>query len=98
MLGLTRTPNGMIFRYATLHTRSTHGLPYDLSEKSNDPFKYFVLFNLCWHAMLVKQKSGATFLEGPKQAPTGMEMRVKHPDGTWIKYVQYSDSVYSRGI
>ena len=42
------------------------------------------------------EKNGAIILEGPKQAPTGMEMRVKHPDGTWIKYVQYSDSVYSR--
>src|SRR5690349_6086930 len=44
------------------------------------------------------EKNGATILEGPKQAPTGMEMRVKHPDGTWIKYVQYHDSVYSRSI
>jgi hypothetical protein len=40
--------------------------------------------------------NGATLLDGPKQAPTGMEMRVKHPDGTQIKYVQYQDSVYSR--
>jgi hypothetical protein len=44
------------------------------------------------------EKSGATLLDGPKQAPTGMEMRVKHPEGTWIKYVQYHDSVYSRSI
>ena len=44
------------------------------------------------------EKNGATLLDGPKQAPTGMEMRVKHPDGTWIKYVQYSDSVYNRSI
>jgi len=42
------------------------------------------------------EKNGATLLDGPKQAPTGMEMRVKHPDGTWIKYVQYNNSVYSR--
>jgi predicted enzyme related to lactoylglutathione lyase len=42
------------------------------------------------------EKNGATLLDGPKQAPTGMEMRVKHPEGTWIKYVQYPDSVYSR--
>jgi hypothetical protein len=40
--------------------------------------------------------NGATLLDGPKQAPTGMEMRVKHPDGTQIKYVQYQDSVYNR--
>jgi predicted enzyme related to lactoylglutathione lyase len=44
------------------------------------------------------EKNGATLLDGPKQAPTGMEMRVKHPDGTWIKYIQYHDSVYSRSI
>lgn len=47
-----------------------------------------------WQGYL--EKNGATLLDGPKQAPTGMEMRVKHPDGAWIKYVQYSDSVYSR--
>jgi hypothetical protein len=47
-----------------------------------------------WREFL--EKSGATLLDGPKQAPTGMEMRVKHPDGTWIKYVQYHDSVYNR--
>lgn len=46
-----------------------------------------------WQDFLLK--NGATLLDGPKQAPTGMEMRVKHPDGTHIKYVQYSDSVYS---
>ncbi|QBD78986.1 VOC family protein [Ktedonosporobacter rubrisoli] len=46
-----------------------------------------------WQAYL--RKNGATILDGPKQAPTGMEMRVRHPDGTWIKYVQYEDSVYS---
>lgn len=40
--------------------------------------------------------SGATLLDGPKQAPTGPEMRVKHPDGTQIKYVQYYDSVYNQ--
>ena len=49
-----------------------------------------------WKDFLVKR--GATLLDGPKQAPTGMEMRVKHPDGTWIKYVQYRDSVYNRSI
>lgn len=41
-------------------------------------------------------ENGATLIDGPKQAPTGPEMRVKHPDGAVIKYVQYSDSVYSR--
>ncbi|HZU00960.1 MAG TPA: hypothetical protein VFA10_14930 [Ktedonobacteraceae bacterium] len=41
-------------------------------------------------------EKGALLLEGPKQAPTGMEMRVKHPDGAVIKYVQYHGSVYSR--
>lgn len=47
-----------------------------------------------WKDFLLK--NGATLLEGPKQAPTGPEMRVQHPDGTWIKYVQYHDSVYNR--
>jgi hypothetical protein len=42
------------------------------------------------------KKGGATFIEEQHQAPTGPEMRVKHPDGTVIKYVQYHDSVYNR--
>ncbi|HLI87179.1 MAG TPA: VOC family protein [Ktedonobacteraceae bacterium] len=42
------------------------------------------------------EKSGAALIEEPHQAPTGPEMRVKHPDGTVIKYVQYHDSVYNR--
>jgi hypothetical protein len=40
------------------------------------------------------KKSDATFIEEPHQAPTGMEMRVRHPGGTVIKYVQYVGSVY----
>lgn len=47
-----------------------------------------------WKDFLLE--SGATLLDGPKQAPTGPEMRVKHPDGTQIKYVQYHDSLYHR--
>lgn len=42
------------------------------------------------------EKRGATFIEEPHQAPTGPEMRVKHPDGIAIKYIQYHDSVYNR--
>lgn len=47
-----------------------------------------------WKDFLVK--SGAILIDEPKQAPTGMEMRVRHPDGTLIKYVQYHGSVYSQ--
>jgi hypothetical protein len=47
-----------------------------------------------WQDFLLKR--GATFMEEPHQAPTGPEMRVKHPDGTQIKYVQYYDSIYNR--
>ncbi|GHO99720.1 hypothetical protein KSF_097680 [Reticulibacter mediterranei] len=45
-----------------------------------------------WKDFLLKH--GATIIEGPKQAPTGLEMRVQHPDGAQIKYVQFSGSVY----
>ncbi len=45
-----------------------------------------------WKDFLLK--SGATLVQEPKQAPTGWEMRVKHPDGTQIKYVQFAGSVY----
>lgn len=45
-----------------------------------------------WKDFLLKH--GATIIEGPKQAPTGMEMRVMHPDGAQIKYVQFNESVY----
>jgi len=45
-----------------------------------------------WKDFLLKH--GATVIEGPKQAPTGMEMRVQHPDGVQIKYVQFGGSVY----
>ena len=47
-----------------------------------------------WKDFLVK--SGAILIDEPKQAPTGMEMRVRHPDGTLIKYVQNHGSVYSQ--
>src|SRR5579884_1513738 len=40
------------------------------------------------------EKNGATLVEGPKQAPNGMEMRVTHPDGIQIKYIQVPGSVY----
>lgn len=53
---------------------------------SLDAWKNFLLGN------------GAALLDGPKQAPTGMEMRVKHPDGTTIKYVQYTGSVYQNTV
>jgi hypothetical protein len=45
-----------------------------------------------WKGFLLKR--GATIIEGPKQAATGLEMRVRHPDGVQIKYVQFSGSVY----
>jgi hypothetical protein len=49
-----------------------------------------------WKDFLLKH--GATLVEGPKQAPTGLEMRVKNPDGTLIKYVQFTGSVYQDHI
>jgi predicted enzyme related to lactoylglutathione lyase len=45
-----------------------------------------------WKDFLLKH--GATIIEGPKQAPTGLEMRARHPDGAQIKYVQFGGSVY----
>lgn len=67
------------------------------SEQALEPFRAtqanFLVDSLVeWKGFL--EKSGATFLEEPKQAPTGMEMRVKHPDGTQIKYIQFAGSVY----
>lgn len=69
------------------------------SEQALAPFKTtqanFLVDSLSeWKDFLLEH--GATLLEGPKQAPTGPEMRVKHPDGTMIKYIQYLDSVYHR--
>ena len=34
-------------------------------------------------------KQGAIILEEPKPVPTGWNMRVKHPDGTLVEYVQH---------
>jgi predicted enzyme related to lactoylglutathione lyase len=34
--------------------------------------------------------AGAAILEEPKKVPTGRNMRVRHPDGTIIEYVEYS--------
>lgn len=31
----------------------------------------------------------ATILEQPKNVPTGMKMRVQHPDGTIVEYVEH---------
>ena len=69
------------------------------SDQALEPFKTtqanFLVDSLSeWKDFL--EKNGATLIEGPKQAPTGPEMRVKHPDGSLIKYVQYHDSVYNR--
>jgi len=67
------------------------------SDRALEPFRAaranFLVDSLSeWKDFL--EKSGATLLEEPKQASTGMEMRVKHPDGTQIKYVQFAGSVY----
>lgn len=43
---------------------------------SLDDFKEFLL------------GQGATILEEPKSIPTGMNMRVKHPDGLVVEYVE----------
>ena len=66
-------------------------------DRALEPFKTtqanFLVDSLSeWKDFLLK--SGATLLEEPKQAPTGLEMRVKHPDGTQVKYVQFDGSVY----
>ncbi|MCW5747992.1 MAG: VOC family protein [Alphaproteobacteria bacterium] len=34
---------------------------------------------------------GAEILNGPKDVPTGRNMRVRHPDGTVIEYVEHRD-------
>jgi hypothetical protein len=33
-------------------------------------------------------EQGATILEEPKKIPTGKNMRVKHPDGLVVEYVE----------
>ncbi len=33
---------------------------------------------------------GATVLEEPKRVPTGWNMRVRHPEGTVVEYVQHT--------
>ena len=33
---------------------------------------------------------GAVILEEPKKVPTGRNMRVLHPDGTIVEYVEHS--------
>lgn len=32
---------------------------------------------------------GAVILEGPNDVPTGLNMRVQHPDGTIVEYVEH---------
>ncbi|GMA50706.1 dioxygenase [Alicyclobacillus contaminans] len=32
---------------------------------------------------------GAIILEGPNEVPTGFNMRVRHPDGTIVEYVEH---------
>ena len=34
--------------------------------------------------------TGAVILEEPKKVPTGRNMRVRHPDGTIIEYVEHT--------
>ena len=36
------------------------------------------------------QEAGAVILEEPKNVPTGRNMRVRHPDGTIIEYVEHT--------
>lgn len=37
------------------------------------------------------EELGATIIEQPKTVPTGMNMRVKHPDGMIVEYVEHTD-------
>ncbi len=36
-------------------------------------------------------KMGAMIMDGPKEMPTGVNMRVRHPDGTIVEYVQHQN-------
>ena len=38
------------------------------------------------------QKTEITILENPKKVPTGKNMRVQHPDGTVVQYVEYKNN------
>ncbi|MBS0350161.1 MAG: VOC family protein [Proteobacteria bacterium] len=40
-----------------------------------------------WRAWLIR--NGATVLKEPKSVPTGINMLVKHPEGTLIEYVEH---------
>lgn len=38
------------------------------------------------------EKAGASIIRGPKQVPTGINMTVKHPDGSIVEYVEHNKS------
>jgi predicted enzyme related to lactoylglutathione lyase len=42
-----------------------------------------------WHTEL--PRLGARILEPPKTVPTGRNMRVRHPDGMVVEYVEHAD-------
>lgn len=48
-----------------------------LVDSINDYYKEFV-------------KQGVVILEEPKKVPTGVNMRVRHPDGTIVEYVEHN--------
>src|SRR5579883_1784278 len=67
------------------------------SQQALEPFKdakaNFLVDSLAdWQEFLMHHD--ATLLEEPKQAATGWEMRVRHPDGNCVKYIEYTGSVY----
>ena len=39
------------------------------------------------------EKKGAEIIRGPNTVPTGMNMTVRHPDGSIIEYVEHSKAV-----
>lgn len=62
------------------------------SEKDLKPFKDTQLTFLVDSIQEFQEeldKNGAHILSEPKEVPTGMNMRVLHPDGTIVEYVEF---------
>ncbi|SFJ10797.1 VOC family protein [Thermoflavimicrobium dichotomicum] len=61
-------------------------------EEALQPFRAIqltVLVESMEEAQRVLLKEGAQILVEPKQVPTGWNMRVKHPDGIIVEYVEH---------
>lgn len=66
------------------------------TDENLKPFKdtkLTILVNSITKCRETLSENGTSILNEPRQVPTGMNMRVQHPDGTIVEYVEFKSNL-----